>query len=49
MESPLEEGETVRVIGMSAIEPTLRQMCDRGMDGQGSRRSIGAAGTYRRQ
>jgi hypothetical protein len=25
-ESPLEEGETVRVVGMSAIEPTLSQM-----------------------
>lgn len=25
-ESPLEEGETVRVVGMSPIEPTLSQM-----------------------
>ncbi len=25
-ESPLEKGETVRVIGMSSAEPTLRQM-----------------------
>ena len=25
-ESPLAEGETVRVVRMSAIEPTLRQM-----------------------
>ena len=25
-ESPLEEGETVRVVGMSSTDPTLRQM-----------------------
>ena len=25
-ESPLEDGETVRVVGMSSTEPTLRQM-----------------------
>ena len=25
-ESPLEKGETVRVVGMSSTEPTLRQM-----------------------